>query len=58
MSVGAGRTGPEEQRRTAAGMVLVLFAVGCLVASGLLLWARRGDAVFSDLVLSALAWCF
>ena len=58
MSVGAGRSGPDEQRRTAAGMVLVLFGVGCLVASGLLLWARRGDAVFGDLVLTALAWCF
>ncbi len=57
MSVGAGRPVLEDQRRSAASFVLVLFGVACLVAAVALLWARRGDAVFSDLVLTALAWC-
>jgi hypothetical protein len=38
--------------------LLVAGAVGCAVAAGLLLWSRQGDAVFSDMVLAALAWCF
>jgi len=33
-------------------------AIVCLTAAGLLLWSRTGEAVFSDMVLSALAWCF
>ena len=41
-----------------AGRILVLATVACLVGAGLLLWARSGDAIFSDLVLTALAWCF
>jgi hypothetical protein len=31
---------------------------GLFLAAGLLLWWRRGDAVFSEYVLSAFAWCF
>jgi len=37
---------------------LLVAAVLCVVASGLLLWARYGGSVFNDMVLSALAWCF
>jgi hypothetical protein len=29
-----------------------------LVVAGLLLWAAQGDAVFTDAVSTALAWCF
>ena len=35
------------------GLAAVLF-----LAAGGLLWWRRGDAVFSEYVLSAFAWCF
>jgi hypothetical protein len=41
-----------------ASRVLIVAALGCIVAAGLLLWSRQGDAVFSDMVLTALAWCF
>ncbi|HEX2138062.1 MAG TPA: hypothetical protein VHG30_19585 [Microvirga sp.] len=47
-----------EERRGLAGRGLVAAAVVCLVAAGLVLWASRGDAVFADVVLAALAWCF
>jgi hypothetical protein len=40
------------------GWALVGGAVVCLTAAGLLLWSRTGEAVFSDMVLAALAWCF
>lgn len=33
-------------------------AGGLFLAAGLLLWWRHGDAVFSEYVLSAFAWCF
>jgi hypothetical protein len=39
-------------------LILSAAAVLCLVGAGLLLWWRHGDAVFSDTVLAALAWCF
>ena len=48
----------EAFRPSRLGRVLVLASVACLVGAGLLLWARQGDAVFSDVVLAALAWCF
>lgn len=41
-----------------AGRLLVGGAVLCLVAAGLLMWWRHGEAVFAGLVSSALAWCF
>jgi hypothetical protein len=44
--------------RHVAGRTLVAAAIGCLVLAGLLLWGSRGDAVFADIVLAALAWCF
>ena len=47
-----------EPRRGFAARALAAAAVVCLVAAGLLLWGSRGDAVFSDTVLAALAWCF
>ena len=47
-----------EPRRGLAGRALAAAAVGCLVVAGLLLWSQRGDAVFADTVLAALAWCF
>ena len=40
------------------GRVLIVAAVGCAMAAGLLLWSVRGDAIFSDIVLAGLAWCF
>jgi hypothetical protein len=44
--------------RLLAGRTLVAAAIGWLVVAGLLLWRSRGDAVFADVVLAALAWCF
>jgi hypothetical protein len=49
---------PRGSRNGRAGFVLVVASVVFLVVAGLLLWKRSGDAVFSDLVLAALAWCF
>ena len=46
------------ERTSRFGRALLASAVACLVAAGLLLWWRRGTAVFSDMVLAALAWCF
>ncbi len=57
MSVGADQTGPET-KPSMAGPAMVAVGVGCLVAAGAVLWWRQGDAVFSDMVLAALAWCF
>jgi hypothetical protein len=44
--------------RGLAGRALIGAAVGSLVFAGLLLWGSRGDAVFGDMVLAAIAWCF
>jgi hypothetical protein len=46
------------ESRGLAGRALVVAAVTCLVLAGVILWASRGEAVFSDVVLAALAWCF
>ena len=40
------------------GRGLLAGAVAALVVAGLLLWWRQGDAVFSQYLLGALAWCF
>ncbi len=48
-------SGRHERR---AGVMLLAGAISCLVAAGGLLWWRYGGAVFNDMVLSALAWCF
>jgi hypothetical protein len=47
-----------EPRLGAAGRVLLALSVASVVAAGLLLWNRQGQAVFSDMVLAAFAWCF
>ncbi len=58
MSVGAERSASRLERMQLGSRVLIGTAIVCLVLSGVLLWARHGDAIFSDLVLAALAWCF
>ena len=59
MSVTMDRGAARPVRRAARpALLLVGGAAICLVGAGLLLWWHRGAAVFSDLVLAALAWCF
>ncbi|WP_198411850.1 hypothetical protein [Microvirga flavescens] len=41
-----------------AGRALFAAAILCVVAAGALLWARYGGAVFNDMILAGLAWCF
>ena len=55
MSIDAGDI-PQQERRVRVG--LLAGTVLCLVGSGGLLWWRYGGAVFNDLVLTTLAWCF
>jgi hypothetical protein len=45
---------------TTGRWLLALAGLTCagLIAAGGLLWWRLGGAVFSDYVLSGLAWCF
>src|SRR3954452_22303792 len=57
MNAKAERSGSEPSP-SPLGRALIGAAVGCVVAAGILLWSRHGDAVFSDMVLTALAWCF
>jgi hypothetical protein len=47
---------PQQERRVR--MSLLAGALLCLLGSGGLLWWRYGGAVFNDLVLTSLAWCF
>jgi hypothetical protein len=54
---------PSDRRRPKGCVValrscLLVASVACLVGAGLLLWSQQGDAVFNDVVLAALAWCF
>jgi hypothetical protein len=59
MNVAAEQQSLAPERRTSRTALLVAVAAAlCLVGTGLLFWARHGDAVFSDTVLAALAWCF
>ena len=48
--------------RTESGRAFAVALTGAalflLVVAGGLLWAHQGSAVFTDLVTSALAWCF
>jgi hypothetical protein len=46
------------ERAARSGRVLVACALALVVAAGLLLWWRFGAAIFNDMVLAALAWCF
>ena len=55
MSIGTEQSSPMERR---VGFALVAAAILCLVAAGSLLWWHYGGAIFSDLVLTTLAWCF
>ena len=55
MSIDTGNI-PQQERRVR--MSLLAGAGLCLVGSGGLLWWRYGGAVFNDLVLTTLAWCF
>jgi hypothetical protein len=59
MSVLAEQSGLNPVRRSnRVAVAVIAAAVSCLVGAGLLLWSRHGDAIFSDTVLAALAWCF
>lgn len=58
-------TPPATPERTApaapvsrAAVLLVGLAFAALAGAGLLLWSVQGPAVFNDVVLAALAWCF
>jgi len=55
MSVGTEHT--TKQERHAAG-AMIAAAILCLVGVGGVLWWRSGGAVFNDLVMAGLAWCF
>jgi len=46
------------ESRGLASPTLVVAAVACLMLAGIVLWASRGEAVFGEVVLAALAWCF
>ena len=48
----------DDARARRAALTLGIASVALLLAAGGLLWARLGPAVFSDYVLSGLAWCF
>ena len=53
---GASPAGTPSPRR---GLVAAGLAFGLLlVAAGIVLWSRRGQAVFVDMLSSALAMCF
>ncbi|MGP9822681.1 hypothetical protein ACTZWW_21865 [Salinarimonas sp. NSM] len=41
-----------------AAATLVALGVAALAGAGLLMWAAQGPAVFNEVVLAALAWCF
>lgn len=58
MSVAVERRSETDRRSPRLGFGLVAAGVACLIAAGGLLWWRRGEAVFGDVVLAALAWCF
>lgn len=49
---------PAAPRPSRPALILTAAAALCLVAAGLLLWGRHGGAVFGDVVLAGLAWCF
>lgn len=58
MSGEAGASRTDGPPVSAFGWAVLAAAVACLVGAGGLLWWRRGDAVFGDLVMAGLAWCF
>jgi|GEM_PF-3853139 len=52
----AARPAAPEVSRAAVGLIALAFAA--LAGAGLLLWSAQGPAVFNEVVLAALAWCF
>lgn len=48
----------DEPKPSRLALGLLGGAAAALVAAGLLMWATFGAAVFSDVVLAAIAWCF
>jgi len=54
------RTGLEHRQTSEPrlGRALIVGAVVCLIGAGGILWWRHGGAIFDDMVLGALAWCF
>lgn len=56
----ATRANESERSGARAGVALAAggFAFAGLAGAGLLMWAAQGDAVFTQVVLAALAWCF
>jgi hypothetical protein len=48
---------PQPSTPTALRSAAIMFA-GMLVLFGGVMWALRGEAVFTDLISAALAWCF
>ena len=56
--IGERDAGAPEGGARRAVLVVGLATVALLLAAGGLLWSRLGAAVFSDYVLSGLAWCF
>jgi hypothetical protein len=55
MSIGTAHSTKQERQM---GRALITAAILCLVGAGGLLWWRYGGAVFNDMVLAGLAWCF
>jgi hypothetical protein len=55
MSIGTEHSTRQERQ---LGRALIAAAILCLVGAGGLLWWRYGGAVFNDMVLAGLAWCF
>jgi hypothetical protein len=54
---------PEAEPTDAPSGRVFVFAFGgasvaLLLGAGCLLWWRHGDAVFSEIALAGLAWCF
>ncbi|GGK29024.1 hypothetical protein [Salinarimonas ramus] len=51
-------TEPGAARISRAGVILLALGVASLAGAGLMMWAVQGPAVFNEVVLAALAWCF
>jgi len=58
MTLGIDTKAEVRERPRAAGRMLLGAAVMLLAGAGLLLWWSRGAAVFADVMLAAVAWCF
>jgi hypothetical protein len=60
LSIENGRGSPRLEARAGfrSGRWLLGGAVLALLAAGLVLWSRDGEAVFAAYLLAAIAWCF